>query len=105
MHQTNKGIQLIAPRELLGCLESRKLESSKKTGRPFFVLLLQIDNLETYAAYGVTSTTSMGTDLDIITGIRDEIDNGSLKAPRLPASSIARTTTSTARSGMARLAA
>ncbi len=37
-----------------------------------------IDNLRTYAAYGVTTTTSMGTDLDLIVGIRDEIDSGSL---------------------------
>ncbi len=37
-----------------------------------------IENLRTYAAYGVTTTTSMGTDLDLIVGIRDEIDGGSL---------------------------
>lgn len=37
-----------------------------------------IGNLRTYAAYGVTTTTSMGTDLDLIAGIRDEIDSGSL---------------------------
>ncbi len=37
-----------------------------------------IENLRTYAAYGVTTTTSMGTDLDLITGVRDEIDDGSL---------------------------
>lgn len=37
-----------------------------------------VENLRTYAAYGVTTTTSMGTDLDLIAGIRDEIDGGKL---------------------------
>ena len=37
-----------------------------------------IENLGVYAAYGVTTTTSMGTDLDLVAGIRDEIDDGSL---------------------------
>ena len=37
-----------------------------------------VENLRTYAAYGVTTTTSMGTDLDLIAGIRDEIDDGKL---------------------------
>ena len=37
-----------------------------------------IDNLLIYARYGVTTTTSMGTDLDLVIGVRDEIDRGSL---------------------------
>lgn len=37
-----------------------------------------IDNLRTYAMYGVTTTTSMGTDLDLVVGVRDQIDQGKL---------------------------
>ena len=37
-----------------------------------------IDNLRTYAKYGVTTTTSMGTDLDLVVGVRDQIDQGKL---------------------------
>lgn len=37
-----------------------------------------IDNLRTYARYGVTTTTSMGTDLDLVVGVRDEINRGQL---------------------------
>ncbi len=37
-----------------------------------------IDNLHTYAKYGVTTTTSMGTDLDLVVGVRDQIDQGKL---------------------------
>lgn len=37
-----------------------------------------IDNLRTYARYGVTTTTSMGTDLDLILGVRDDIAVGKL---------------------------
>ena len=37
-----------------------------------------IDHLRTYAKYGVTTTTSMGTDLDLVVGVRDDIDRGKL---------------------------
>lgn len=37
-----------------------------------------VENLRTYAAYGVTTTTSMGTDLDLIVGIGDATDGGKL---------------------------
>lgn len=37
-----------------------------------------VENLRTYAAYGVTTTTSMGTDLDLIVGIGEAIDGGKL---------------------------
>lgn len=37
-----------------------------------------IDNLRTYARYGVTTTTSLGTDLDLILGVRDEVRSGRL---------------------------
>ena len=37
-----------------------------------------IDNLRTYASYGVTTTTSMGTDLDLVVGVRDAVERGSL---------------------------
>ena len=30
-----------------------------------------IDNLRTYASYGVTTTTSLGTDMDLVIGVRD----------------------------------
>ncbi len=37
-----------------------------------------IENLRTYAQYGVTTTTSMGTDLDLVTGVRDAVARGQL---------------------------
>ena len=37
-----------------------------------------IDNLRTYAKYGVTTTTSMGTDLDLVVGVRDDVNQGKL---------------------------
>ncbi len=37
-----------------------------------------IENLRTYASYGVTTTTSMGTDLDLVVGVRDEVSQGKL---------------------------
>ena len=37
-----------------------------------------IDNLRTYASYGVTTTTSMGTDLDLVVGVRDAVNQGRL---------------------------
>ena len=37
-----------------------------------------IENLRTYAKYGVTTTTSMGTDLDLVVGVRDDINQGKL---------------------------
>ena len=38
-----------------------------------------LDNLQTYADYGVTTTTSLGTDLDRIIPVRDAVKQGSLK--------------------------
>ena len=40
-------------------------------------------NLLTYARYGVTTTTSMGTDLDLIIRIRDEQRRGHLRGARV----------------------
>ena len=40
-----------------------------------------IDNLRTYASYGVTTTTSLGTDMQPVIAVRDDIDRGNL--PRL----------------------
>ena len=37
-----------------------------------------IDNLRTYAQYGVTTTTSLGTDMDLVIGVRDEVRSGRL---------------------------
>ncbi len=37
-----------------------------------------IDNLRSYAQYGVTTTTSMGTDLDLVIGVRDAVGQGQL---------------------------
>lgn len=37
-----------------------------------------VANLRTYAAYGVTTTTSLGTDLDVVLGVRDEVKRGGL---------------------------
>ncbi len=37
-----------------------------------------IDNLGTYAAYGVTTTTSLGTDMDLVIGVRDDVNRGNL---------------------------
>lgn len=37
-----------------------------------------LDGLKTYAAYGVTTTTSLGTDLDLVTEIQNELDEGKL---------------------------
>lgn len=37
-----------------------------------------IDNLRTYASYGVTTTTSLGTDMEPILAVRDDIDQGKL---------------------------
>lgn len=37
-----------------------------------------IDNLRTYAAYGVTTTTSLGTDMEPVISVRDDIDQGNL---------------------------
>lgn len=37
-----------------------------------------IDNLRTYASYGVTTTTSLGTDMEAVLGVRDEISRGDL---------------------------
>ncbi len=42
-----------------------------------------IENLETYARYGVTSTTSMGSDLDLILEIRDRQRRGELLGARV----------------------
>jgi len=40
-------------------------------------------NLHTYATYGVTTTTSMGTDLDLILEVRDEQRRGILNGARV----------------------
>lgn len=32
-----------------------------------------IGNLRTHPKYGVTTTTSVGTDLDLVVGVRDDI--------------------------------
>ncbi|MDE0264850.1 MAG: amidohydrolase family protein, partial [Bryobacterales bacterium] len=37
-----------------------------------------IDNLRTYASYGVTTTTSLGTDMEPVIAVRDDIDQGNL---------------------------
>ena len=37
-----------------------------------------IDNLRTYASYGVTTTTSLGTDMDLVIGVRDSVNRGEL---------------------------
>lgn len=37
-----------------------------------------IDNLRSYAQYGVTTTTSMGTDLDVVIGVRDAVNEHQL---------------------------
>lgn len=37
-----------------------------------------LENLRTYASYGVTTTTSLGTDMDPVLGVRDEIRKGGL---------------------------
>lgn len=37
-----------------------------------------IDNLRTYAWYGVTTTTSLGTDKDLVVGIKEEVNRGKL---------------------------
>lgn len=37
-----------------------------------------IDNLQTYASYGVTTTTSLGTDMRPVIAVRDDIDQGNL---------------------------
>jgi imidazolonepropionase-like amidohydrolase len=41
------------------------------------------ENLKTYALYGVTTTTSMGTDADIIVEIRDEQRRGKVNGARV----------------------
>ncbi len=38
-----------------------------------------IENLRTYASYGVTTTTSLGTDLSAVIGVRDAINRGELR--------------------------
>ena len=38
-----------------------------------------IENLRTYASYGVTTTTSLGTDLNQVIGVRDAIKRGELR--------------------------
>ena len=42
-----------------------------------------IDNLKTYAKYGVTTTTSMGTDEDLIVEIRDERRRDAIEGARV----------------------
>ena len=37
-----------------------------------------LQNLKTYASYGVTTTTSLGTDLDLVVDVRDAVLDGSL---------------------------
>ncbi len=37
-----------------------------------------VDNLRTYAGYGVTTTTSLGTDLDLVLGVRDAVNQGNI---------------------------
>ena len=37
-----------------------------------------IDNLRTYASYGVTTTTSLGTDMEAVLGVSNEVNRGSL---------------------------
>lgn len=37
-----------------------------------------IENLRTYASYGVTTTTSLGTDMQPVIGVRDEVNQGNL---------------------------
>ena len=37
-----------------------------------------IGNLRTYATYGVTTTTSLGTDKNLVVGVRDAVDRGEL---------------------------
>lgn len=37
-----------------------------------------IENLRTYASYGVTTTTSLGTDMQAVIGVRDDVNRGNL---------------------------
>ena len=37
-----------------------------------------IDNLRTYASYGVTTTTSLGTDMEAVLGVSNDVNRGSL---------------------------
>ena len=37
-----------------------------------------IENLRTYASYGVTTTTSLGTDMQAVIGVRDDVNQGNL---------------------------
>lgn len=37
-----------------------------------------IDNLRIYASYGVTTTTSLGTDMEAVLGVRDDVNRGRL---------------------------
>ena len=37
-----------------------------------------VKNLRTYAIYGVTTTTSLGTDMDLVVGVRDAVHRGEL---------------------------
>ena len=37
-----------------------------------------IDNLRIYASYGVTTTTSLGTDMDAVLGVRNDVNRGTL---------------------------
>ncbi|MBI1357672.1 MAG: amidohydrolase family protein [Acidobacteria bacterium] len=51
--------------------------------RKFFTRENVIDNLQTYASYGVTMTTSMGTDEDLMIQIRDERNRGGFEGARV----------------------
>ncbi len=37
-----------------------------------------VENLKSYASYGVTTTTSLGTDMDLVVGVRDVVARGGL---------------------------
>ncbi len=51
--------------------------------RSYFTRERVIDNLRTYALYGVTTTTSMGTDEDAMTSYRDERDRNAFAGARV----------------------
>ena len=51
--------------------------------REFFTRENVIKNLRAYALYGVTSTTSMGTDEDLMADLRDERNRGGFESARV----------------------
>jgi len=54
-----------------------------ETGRELFTRENVLRNLGTYAKYGVTTTTSMGTDEDLMIEIRDDIRQGRERTTRV----------------------